>query len=468
MMLAGLRPAVRYSSRSYIRCLSSQASGPSTKYLKPLYSSFTHSQEDQEALGRYSKYILPVYVRAPFVLSHGKGLWVWDTAGRKYLDFTAGIAVNALGHADEGVCKVLADQANKLTHISNLHHNEYAGRLAELLVELTKTHDAPSFDGAKVFFTNSGTEAVEGALKAGRKVGKERWAKATGKPANDPSCDKYEIVCFEGGFHGRSMGALSVTTNPPYQDPFRPLIPGVRVGQFNTQEAIDDLVTEKTCAVIVEPIQGEGGLQSATVDWLKALRKKCDEVGAVLIFDEIQCGLYRTGSIWAHSTYGQDCRPDIITSAKPLANGYPIGAILMRDEIAQVMSVGSHGTTFGGSPLACTLGHHVLQRLSDDAFTESIKENSDYMAERLVQMTKWFPKTIEPEIRGKGFIRGIGFYDQSLPRQVLSLARERGVLVLIAGDDAVRLVPSLIAGKKEIDVAMDVLEGCLSIVENSK
>ena len=256
-------------------------------------------------IDRGRKYLLQLYPQAPFVLSHGKGLWVWDTAGRKYLDFGAGIAVNALGHADEGVLKVciqtadlscagltrpqvLQDQAGKLLHASNLYINESAGKLAELLVELTKSHDGPSFDGAKVFFANSGAEANEGALKIARKVGKDRWAKATGKPSDDPSCDKHEIVCFENGFHGRTMGAVSVTSNPKYQNPFMPLIPGVRVGKLNAQESIDDLISEKTCAVIVEPIQGEGGIKLARVDWLKALRKKCDEVGAVLIFDEIQ------------------------------------------------------------------------------------------------------------------------------------------------------------------------------------
>ena len=187
--------------------------------------------------------------------------------------------------------QVLQDQVGKLLHTSNLYHNESTGKLAELLVELTKSNNAPSFDGAKVFFANSGTEANEGALKVARKVGKERWAKVTGKPSDDPSCDKHEIVCFDNGFHGRSMGALSVTTNPKYQNPFRPLIPGVRVGKLNAQESIDNLISEKTCAVIVEPIQGEGGIQPANADWVKALRKKCDEVGAVLIFDEIQVRL---------------------------------------------------------------------------------------------------------------------------------------------------------------------------------
>ena len=203
----------------------------------------------------------------------------------------------------------------------------------------------------------------------------------------------------------------------------------------------------------------------------------------------MKCGLYRTGTVWAHSTFGPDCRPDIITMAKPLANGYPIGAVMMRKEIAQAMSVGrfgelllappcshpcgfvisgTHGTTFGGSPLACAVGHHVLQRLSDKSFIESARENSNYLRERLVQMTKWFPKIIQQEIRGRGLILGIGFQDESVPSQVMSLARERGVLILTAGKDAVRLVPSLNVGKEEVDLAVDVLESCLGVVENLK
>lgn len=202
----------------------------------------------------------------------------------------------------------------------------------------------------------------------------------------------------------------------------------------------------------------------------------------------LKCGLYRTGSLWAHSPFGPDCRPDIITMAKPLANGYPIGAVMMRGEIAQAMSVGelgnlltspsshtcgfvisgSHGTTFGGSPLACAVGHHVLQRLSDKAFLESAQENSTYLRERLIQMTKWFPTTIQREIRGRGLILGIGFQDESVPSQVMSLARERGVLILTAGKDAVRLVPSLNVGKEEVDLAVDVLESCLAVVESLK
>ena len=287
--------------------------------------------------------------------------------------------------------------ASTLLHTSNVYHHEHAGKLAELLITLTQSEGGlgwapgsshPPKDGtggAKVFFANSGTEANEGALKVARKVGKTRWAAATGKPWDDPSCDKYEIVCFERGFHGRSMGALSVTSNPKYQKPFMPLIPGVKVGKLNDTAGLASLVGEKTCAVIVEPIQGEGGINAADVEWLRALRKRCDEIGAVLIYDEIQvsqvlrlcehdhwrhcrsasrddscytivygiwraaadrntmctqCGLYRTGNIWAHSSLPTDAHPDIVTTAKPLANGYPIGAVLMRDSIAEVMTAG--------------------------------------------------------------------------------------------------------------------------------
>jgi len=388
----------------------------------------------------------------------------------------------------------MCEQAGKLLHTSNLFHHEWAGKLAELLVNLTKRdgglgwraganaleanseHLGPgssasasgSMAAAKVFFANSGTEANEGALKIGRRVGKVRWAALTGKSWDDPGCDKFEIVCFENGFHGRSMGSLSVTSNPKYQKPFTPLIPGVKVGQLNVAEDVGRLVGNGTCAVIVEPIQGEGGVNAANVEWLRMLRKRCDDVGAVLIYDEIQCGLFRTGKLWAHSAMPLDCHPDIITMAKPLANGYPIGAVMMRENIAETMSVGTHGTTFGGSPLACAIGYHVLSRLSDSAFLSNLTETSSYLGERLSQLPKWFPNLIIPEIRGDGFILGLGFKDESLPSKLMGLARERGVLVLTAGKDAVRIVPSLNVGKEEVDVAVDVIESCLHLIEKEK
>ncbi|KAJ3485101.1 hypothetical protein NLJ89_g11928 [Agrocybe chaxingu] len=374
------------------------------------------------------------------------------------------------------------EQAGKLLHTSNVYHNEWAGKLAGLLVTLTgaegglgnasnsaagsNTGGQTANGGAKVFFANSGTEANEGALKIARRVGKDVWAAKEGKSWDDVACTKNRIVCFENSFHGRSMGALSVTSNPKYQRPFEPLIPNVDVGKLNDIKALEGLVNEDTCAVIVEPIQGEGGINAANEEFLRTLRRKCDEVGAVLIFDEIQCGLYRTGTLWAHSPLPVDCHPDIVTMAKPLANGYPIGAVLLRDKVAATMTAGSHGTTFGGSPLACAIGHHVLSRLSSREFLDSMAETSEYLEQRLALLPRWFPEVLGAGVRGRGLIRGLGFKDARTPGKIVELARERGVFVLTAGKDAVRLVPSLNVGRGEVDLAVDVLESCLSVASS--
>ncbi|KAJ7368045.1 acetylornithine aminotransferase [Mycena albidolilacea] len=415
----------------------------------------------QALLDLSAAYVLPVYVRPDFVLSHGHGSYVYDTAGKRYLDFSAGIAVNALGHADAGVVQTIAEQAGKLLHTSNVYHNEWSPRLAELLVTLTQREGGLGFapgtapgPGAKVFFSNSGTEANEGALKIARKVGKDRGG-----------AGKTRIVCFEGGFHGRSMGALSVTTNPKYQAPFAPLVPGVDVGRLNDIEGLEQLVTEETCAVIVEPIQGEGGVNSAEVEWLARLRARCNAVGAVLIFDEIQCGLYRSGTLWVHSTLPVECHPDVVTMAKPLANGYPIGAVLLRNSIAETMTAGTHGTTFGGSPLACAIGHHVLSRLADGNMVSQMNATSVYLDERLGELPVRFPGVLEGKVRGRGLIRGLGFLDAKHPGSVVDLARARGVFVLTAGKNVVRIVPSLNVGREEVDTAIDVIAGCIAELE---
>lgn len=248
-------------------------------------------------IAEIEKNIVNTYARPPFILKHGKGSWVWDTTERKYLDFSAGIAVNALGHGDAELAKVAGEQAATLLHTSNAFHNEWVGELASLIVRLTKRDGGLGFEagtgeaagGAKVFFSNSGTEANEGALKFARKIGKERWAQAE-SGRNWEDSPKIRIACFANAFHGRSMGALSATTNPKYQAPFAPLVPGFDVGQYNDISGIQALVGHDTCAVIVEPVQGEGGVHGANEDFLRALRKRCDEVGAVLIFDEIQVG----------------------------------------------------------------------------------------------------------------------------------------------------------------------------------
>ncbi|KDQ64771.1 hypothetical protein JAAARDRAFT_28409 [Jaapia argillacea MUCL 33604] len=492
-------------------------SSPNRSYLLPTHtptpfpphsSSSSPQNATTEVLSLAESYLLPVYARPPIVLSHGKGSWVWDTEGRKYLDFSAGIAVNCLGHADDGIAEVLAKQSATLLHASNVYHNLWAAKLAQLLVELTKAEGGLGFPnsalpppagtsdpacgpeeleatstnvkigtgGAKVFFSNSGTEANEGALKIARKVGKDRWlakvsaSSSSGSPSMS-ECTKTEIVCFQNAFHGRSLGALSVTPNPKYQAPFAPLLPGVKVGKVNVYEGKDsfgELVGENTCAVIVEPIQGEGGVNPLQVEWVRELRKKCDEVGAVLIFDEVQCGLYRTGSLWAHSTWPVDCHPDIVTMAKPLAGGYPIGAVLMRDNVAETMTAGTHGTTFGGSPLACAVGHHVLSRISSRPFISSVSSTSAHLISRLSLLPKYFPSILEPTIRGRGLILGLGFNEkwrQDGPGKLVGMARERGVLLLTAGKDAVRLVPSLNVGQEEVDLAVDVMESCLIKME---
>lgn len=442
---------------------------PSKKYAEPTHK-FAQSLQTKSFLQNCSQYLLPVYIRPDFIVSHGKGSYLWDTEGNKFLDFSAGIAVNALGHADDGVIKVLTEQSGKVLHTSNVYHHQWAAKLAELIVSLTQKEgglgyatDSALEPSAKVFFANSGTEANEGALKIARKVGKDRWSTQTGIPwESDPTrCTKTRIACFENSFHGRSMGAISVTINAKYQQPFAPLIPGIDVGKLNDLATIDQIVTQDTCAVIMEPIQGEGGIHVADTNWLRALRRRCDQVGAVLIFDEIQCGLYRSGSLWAHSALPTDCHPDIVTMAKPLANGYPIGAVLMRDNIAAAMNAGTHGTTFGGSPLACAIGHHVLSRVSEPSFIQHMKETSGYLRERLELLPKWFPEILEERVRGRGLILGLGFKNTQHPALVVDMARERGVFVLTAGKDAVRFVPSLNIGKEEVDLAVDVLESSI-------
>lgn len=449
-------------------------SEPSTNYLKPTYDfSSPPATRTASTLALGEQYLLPVYARPPIVLSHGRGCWVWDTEERKYLDFSAGVAVNALGHADPGVAEVLHTQASTLLHSSNVYHNEWAPKLAELLVAVTASEGGLGFPTGstpttqvRVFFANSGTEANEGALKIARKVGKDRWAAVTGNKPDDPACSKTKIVCFENAFHGRSMGALSVTSTEKYQAPFRPLIPGVEVGKVNDFERLQNLITDETCAVIIEPVQGEGGVTAADEQWLMALRERCNETGAVLIYDEIQCGLFRTGTMWAHSSLPVGCHPDIITMAKPLANGYPIGAVLLRDTVASTMTAGTHGTTFGGSPMACAVGHHVLSRLSAPSFIAHISDVSKHLNARLELLPKWFPDILQMDVRGRGLIRALGFKSEKNPGRVVELARERGVFLLPAGNDAVRLVPPLTINKEEVDLAMDVLEGSLGALQN--
>lgn len=309
-------------------------------------------------------------------------------------------------------------------------------------------------DVAKVFVCNSGSEANEAAIKFARKCGKEA----------QPDGSKYEIVSFHGSFHGRTMGALSATPNPKYQKPFSPMVPGFKYGDYNNVNTINDYVTEATCGVMIEPIQGEGGVNVATHEFLLALRKRCNEVGAVLIYDEIQCGLGRTGTMWAHASLPSEAHPDILTTAKALGNGYPVGATLVTDEVSSKIKTGDHGTTFGGNPLACRIAHYMVSRLSEKELQKDVLKKEARFREHFARLHQRFPKVVD-EVRGRGLILGLQL--TSDPTPVITAARERGLLVITCGTNTLRFVPPLIVTNEEIDRGMQILEDAMATVFES-
>lgn len=299
-------------------------------------------------------------------------------------------------------------------------------------------------NASAVFICNSGSEANEAAIKFARKTGK----------VVDPSGDKFEIVSFNNAFHGRTMGSLSATHNPKYQKPFSPMVPGFVQGTYNDVEGIRELVTEKTCGVIVEPIQGEGGVMTASEDFLVALAKRCREVGAVLVYDEIQCGMGRTGTFWAHGSLPKEAHPDVITSAKALGNGFPIGAVVVNDFVSANIKVGDHGTTFGGNPLACRLAHYLVGRLSDPTLQKEVLQKSELFKAGFKKLQDRFPELVS-EIRGRGLILGLQLTED--PSPIVKAARERGLLVITAGTNTLRFVPSLLVTEEEIAEGLEIL-----------
>ncbi|KAI1175708.1 acetylornithine and succinylornithine aminotransferase [Nemania sp. FL0916] len=398
---------------------------------------------------RHLDYMVPTYSRPPIVFKKGYGSWMTDVEGRRYLDFTAGIAVNALGHSPPTLAKIIHKQALKLMHASNLYFNEWTGQLCELLVEKTRAmggmHDASS-----VFVCNSGSEANEAAIKFSRKVGK----------VLDPTGAKHEIVSFHGSFHGRTMGSLSATPNPKYQDPFSPMVPGFRYGKYNDVAAVHDLVTEQTCGVLVEPIQGEGGVNVATNEFLTALAKRCREVGAVLIYDEIQCGLMRTGMLWAHSKLPKEAHPDIITSAKALGNGFPIGATITNRFVSDKIKIGDHGTTYGGNPLACRAAHWVVEQLTDPDLQKQVIQKGNSLKGALGRLHRKFPDLIS-EVRGRGLILGLQLTQD--PSPIVDLARNEGLLIITCGTNTLRFVPPLNIGAQELRKGITRLTRAINI-----
>lgn len=388
-----------------------------------------------EIMEQSEKYVLHTYNRFPLVLDHGKGVRLYDTDGKEYLDFAAGIAVFALGYGNETYNQALKDQIDRLIHTSNLYYNAPMAAAAEKLVK------ASGMD--KVFFTNSGTEAIEGALKAARKYAYLR----------DGHAD-HEIIAMKHSFHGRSMGALSVTGNTHYQDPFRPLIGGIRFADFNNLESVKEQVSEKTCAVILETVQGEGGIYPADPEFLKGIRELCDEKDILLILDEIQCGMGRTGSMFAWQQYG--VKPDIMTCAKALGCGIPVGAFVLNEKTAAASLVpGDHGTTYGGNPLACAAVSAVFDLFEQEKIVEHVKEISTYLEKKLDALVDKY-EFLEQR-RGKGLMQGLVVTGRPVG-EIVSRAIENGLLVITAGTDVLRMVPPLVITEADVDEMIEKLE----------
>ena len=390
-----------------------------------------------EQMNHAEESILHTYNRFPVMFDHGEGCYLYDTEGKKYLDFAAGIAVNALGYHYPGYDDALKSQIDKLTHISNLYYNEPMSEAGEKLIKASGL--------SKAFFTNSGTEAIEGALKAARKYSYTKYGKEAGR---------FEIIAMNHSFHGRSMGALSVTGTEHYREPFEPLIGGVKFADFNDLAQI----TDKTCAVITEVVQGEGGIYPAQKEFLEGLRALCDEKDIILIFDEIQCGMGRTGYYFAWQSYG--VQPDVMTCAKALGCGVPVGAFVLGEKAAAASLVpGDHGTTYGGNPFVCAAVSKVFDIFEQDNILAHVQELTPYLEEKLDALVDKCP--IVAARRGKGFMQGL-VIEGTTVGSVVTKALANGLLVISAGSDVLRLVPPLVITKEHIDEMIEKLEKSLA------
>lgn len=384
--------------------------------------------------------ILHTYNRFHLVLDHGEGVYLYDTDGKEYLDFAAGIAVQALGYHNKEYNEALKAQVDKLLHTSNLYYNVPIVHAAERLKA------ASGMD--RVFFTNSGTEAIEGAIKTAKKYAFTRDGHAG-----------HEIVAMNHSFHGRSLGALSVTGNKHYQEPFEPLMPGVKFAEFNNLDSVKALINEKTCAIIFETVQGEGGIYPATVEFIKGLRKLCDENDILLILDEIQCGMGRTGEMFAWQHYG--VKPDVMTSAKALGCGVPVGAFLMTEKVAEKsLKPGDHGTTYGGNPLVGAAADKVLEIMERDDIPGHVREIAPYLEQKLDELVEKYDFITAR--RGMGLIQGL--VSEKPVGQIAAKAIEEGLLVITAGSDVLRFVPPLIIEKKHVDEMIQKLERVLQSI----
>lgn len=391
----------------------------------------TQTTNKQEIIDLEQDYVLGVYSRPPFVLERGEGSVLYDTDGNHYIDCVSGIAVNALGYNDPGINQAIQEATSTgVLHVSNLYHSAPHAQLAKLLCD-TSFAD-------KVHYGLTGADANEGAFKFARRYAREH--------GNE---DKYEILAFSNAFHGRLFGSLAATPRPKYQDPFKPLMGGVRFADFNDLASARSQMDDRVCAIIVEPIQGEGGIYPVSPEFLKGLRQLADEYGALLIFDEVQCGMGRTGKLWAYEHYGVE--PDLLTAAKPLAGGLPIGAVLMRQKIADTVHKGDHASTFAGGLLTSHVAHHVLSRVSDPAFLGQVEAKGKLLTDRLEEINS--PHTVE--IRGKGLMVGMELDIETGP--LVTEGFKHGVMLVNAGANVLRFVPPLIISEQEIEKVTDTV-----------
>lgn len=393
---------------------------------------------EQEYRTQAEENLFHVYNRFPVVFERGEGVHLYDVAGREYLDFASGIGVMALGYHDKEYADALKEQVDKLTHTSNLYYHPPMVRAAEKVCRISGMD--------RVFFTNSGAEAVEGAIKTAKKYAYERNGEAD-----------HEVIAMENSFHGRTIGALSVTGTPHYREPFLPLMDGVRYAQYNDWESVLAQVTERTCAILLETIQGEGGLYPADPDFLCKIKALCEERDLLLILDEIQCGMGRSGAMFAYQKYG--VRPDIVTAAKALGAGVPVGAFLVTERVAAAsLKPGDHGSTYGGNPLVCAAVDKTIDIMESRRIPEHVEELSPYLEECLEQFVDRF--SFVEERRGMGFMQGL---QVTVPvGDVVRYALEEGLLVLSAGKNVIRFLPPLVITKEDIDRMVEIMDRVLS------
>ena len=392
--------------------------------------------EKQQVVEWDKKYFMPVFSRYQLVLSHGEGPYVYDTDGKKYIDFLAGIAVNVLGHGHPGLVKAVCEQAARLIHCSNLYYTEPQVQLIKKLAELSGLD--------KVFIANSGAEANEGAMKLARKYGK-----VIGQ-------DKFEIVTAEHSFHGRTLATLTATGQPKYQEGYEPLPGGFRYVPFNDKAALKAAVSAKTCAVMIEPVQGEGGIHAPVDGYLQYVRELCDQYGALLIFDEIQSGMGRTGSFLACQGYGVN--PDIITLAKGLAGGVPIGAFLATEKAAAAFAPGDHGSTFGGNPLACAAALAVLEAIEQEGLMANAAAVGEYLIGKMKSLQQKYPALIK-EVRGKGLMVGVELNRPG--REVVDLCMAAGAIINCTAGNVLRFVPPLNVNRQHVDEVVTIVDDVL-------